>query len=130
MWEIGHITINSIAILSFIVGITVALKKPENWFIIHRACMVVAASLLLMSIMYSLICKEWLEAGKPAPVWHSLIGLLIGMIVLVQVGIAILFRKRLGSSYLMIHRIGAGFIVTLLITQIVLGIQAYRKRNT
>ena len=120
-----HAILNTISIILLFSGLYFALTKPKNWFPTHRALMITASVVLFISIFYALYIKEYHSERTGKSSLHSHIGIIIGILLLIQIFIAITHRKDLGSNYLMIHRTGAILIVSLLIVQIYLGIKEY-----
>ena len=88
--------------------------------------MILSASLIFLSVIGGLIIKEFILKDK-TPNIHGVIGCLIAILLLIHLTIAILFRSKLGGNYLLIHRIGAIFIVGLLLFQVYLGVTKLTK---
>ncbi len=126
-----HIVLNISAIILLFAGLYYAIIKPENWFFKHRACMFTATFIIFLSIFYALYIKEYqFDKRDKKSTIHGLVGIFLGMLLLFQVFIAIMYRKELGSNYLIIHRIGATLIVCLLLVQIYLGYNSYKNLKT
>jgi hypothetical protein len=127
---IYHALLNTIGIIFLCSGLYFAIKKPQNWFFKHRALMLLATVVLFISIFYALYLKEYHSSRTGRSSIHGHIGVLLGIILLIQVFIAITHRKELGANYLKVHKAGAMLIVILIIIQIYLGIKEYNLRKT
>jgi hypothetical protein len=127
---IPHIILNSCSILLIGIGLYFSIMKPDGWFKRHRACMIAATVLLFCSIFYALLVKEYTiktTATTGTPTIHSHLGIVIGILLLIQIYIAITHRKQLGEKYKMIHRSIAILLISCIIAQIYFGYKEYRS---
>jgi hypothetical protein len=131
-----HIILNGCSLLLLLIGIYFAISKPKQWFARHRACMIVSTILFFCSIFYALFIKEYSikkqgtvsNVSKTASL-HSHLGIIIGILLLIQIYIAITHREQLGSAYKIIHRTIAILLVSCIVIQVYLGIKEYRLLN-
>jgi hypothetical protein len=110
------------------IGIYYAIKKPENWFKIHSRIMFSVGVIVFISIFISLYSREFVDSDKDIARSHGTLGILILILIILQISIAIIWRKKLGENYLMIHKTGAILIVILVFFQLYLGISAYKQK--
>ena len=98
-----HIITNITAIILFLFGLYYSIIKPKDWFFKHRACMIIATFLLFLSVFFMLYIKEYhtftFKNKDKKSSLHGIIGIVLLIFLLLQVFIAIMFRKDLGSSY-------------------------------
>jgi hypothetical protein len=122
-----HAVLNTIAIILLIIGLYFSIKKPQGWFKKHRNSMIGFGICMILSILYALIIREFVQKNQSGKHnIHAIIGIILGCLILIQLCLGIVFRKTL-NNYLIIHRIIAIFIVLLLVGQIILGIKAFKK---